>query len=254
MKKVLLAAAALLPIILVLVLMQPILFPVKAPAPNSLTEEEKEEGWKLLFDGKSTAGWHNYGKEGVGPAWRVEGDALKLHVPQRAGNKAKGGGDLLTDESFQGDFEFKIDWKVSHLANSGIFLFVLEDTSIFKQIYESGLELQASDNALYEDAEEAYATKLAGDLYGIASGTQKAVNPLGEWNQLHLILQNNQLKVYLNDKLIHDLNTNSPEWKNAMKESMLSSAPVGQGNFSGGIGLQDWGSQVWYRNIKIRPL
>jgi hypothetical protein len=253
MKKILLITVCVLPILGLLILLQPILFPAKPAVPNSLSEQEIEEGWMLLFDGKTTENWHNYGKNEVGPAWRVEGDALKLHVPQRAGNKAEGGGDLVSDQEFEGDFELKIDWKISRLGNSGIFLFVNESPE-YEEIYLTGLELQASDNALYEEAEEAYHTKLAGDVYGISGSHQQAVKPRGEWNQVRVIFQQKHLTVYLNEVKIHDLDLNSARWKEAVAESVLKSAPLSQGKFKGRIGLQDWGSQVWFRNIKIRAL
>ena len=121
MKKMLFAAAVLIPIIIMLALLRPIFFPDKKPAANTLSAEEEEEGWQLLFDGKSTDNWHTYGGEGVGPAWRVIGGTLHLYVPERAGNKVQGGGDIVTDQEIEGDFEFKIDWNVGHLSNSGFF-------------------------------------------------------------------------------------------------------------------------------------
>lgn len=253
MKKILLIAAGLIPIIATLVLLKPILFPADPLIHNRLSKTEMDEGWILLFDGETTENWHNYGEAGVGPAWRVKDDALTLQVAQRAGNKVKGGGDLLTDQVIEGDFELKIDWKISRLGNSGIFLFVNESPA-YEQIYLTGLELQVSDNGLYEDAEESYHTKLAGDLYGLSAGKRQAVSPLGEWNQMRVIFKEKRLQVYLNDEHIHDVDLNSPEWKAAMAESVLKSSPLSQGEFNGRIGLQDWGSQVWFRNIKIRPL
>ncbi len=75
---------------------------------NALSVAEKKQGWHLLFDGKSLKGWHAYGAALPGTAWKVEDGALKLDVPERAGNKAKNGGDIVTDEIFKGDFELKI--------------------------------------------------------------------------------------------------------------------------------------------------
>lgn len=220
--------------------------------PNTLSNQEAEEGWQLLFDGKTSAGWHTYGGAPVGPAWRIDEDALQLHVPNRAGNNTPGGGNLVTDKTFSGDFELKADWKIDNYTNSGLFLFVVEDTA-YAQMYDTGLELQVTDNAIYEGA-EANNTKRAGDFFGVASASTEAVKPVGEWNQVHIIRKGNSLKVYMNDQLIHDRRLDSPEWKEAMAGSKLKDAPIGQGQYEGRIGLQDWGSPVWFRNLKYRPL
>lgn len=252
MKKTLFTAAVLLPIIIVLVLLKPIIFPDKPSAPNTLSEQEKKEGWKLLFDGKSAENWHTYGGKGIGPSWQVVGDALHLYVPEKAGNKTPGGGDIVTDEEIQGDFEFKIDWKVGKLSNSGIFFFVTEDTA-YKEIYHTGIELQVFDDKILEGVEEENNHR-AGDLFGLASAGGNPVLPAGQWNQVHVIHQEGKFKVFMNGTQIHDLDLKSPEWKKAVAASGLHSAPISKGLFKGRIGLQDWGSSVSYRNIKIRNL
>jgi hypothetical protein len=219
-------------------------------APNTLSPQEKNEGWRLLFDGKTLKNWHNYGTKGVGTAWKVSDGALVLDATNRSGNKTIGGGDLVTDESFKGNYEFKIEWKVTPLANSGIFLFVTE-TPAYKEIYHSGLELQVLDNAIYKDAKDDN-KKRAGDLYGVVSTAIMEVKPVGEWNQMHVVNKNGTLKVFMNGFEIHDVKFSSPEWKDFIGKSFLKDAPVGKGKFDGKIGLQDWGSSVYYRNIKIK--
>lgn len=225
----------------------------ETPGHNKLSQQEQEEGWALLFDGESLQGWHNYGKEGVGPAWRAEEGTLHLYVPQRAGNKTPGGGDLLSDAEVPGDFELKIDWRVSPLANSGIFFFVVEDTAAYPQIYHSGMELQIFDDAIYEGVEEENAHR-AGDLFGLESAGGNTVRPVGEWNEVHVVHQQGFFKVYMNGVMIHNIDLNSPDWKAAVAGSGLKEAPISRGQYSGRLGLQDWGSEVWYRNIKLRRL
>jgi hypothetical protein len=224
---------------------------VQAQTANTLTAQETKEGWKLLFDGKTLKGWHTYGNKGVGAAWRIDGEALQLYVPNRAGNKTKDGGDIVTDEVFTGDFEFKADWKITKLANSGIFLFVTEDTK-YENAYTTAVELQVTDNNIY--GEGADNNRRAGDLFGIASSRIRMPNRVGEWNRLHVILKKGLLNVFLNDIQIHEIQLDSKTWKDAVAKSSISKAPVSKGVFAGRIGLQDWGSQVWYKNIKIRPL
>ena len=250
MKKVFIAAV----VLLLLLVAGWLIYPKIAydNSPNSLSYEEEEEGWILLFDGESIDKWHTYGGEGVGPAWRIDDEALHLYVPERAGNKTEGGGSLVTNESFSGDFELKLDWKIDKLTNSGVFLFVKESPE-YQQMHNTGLELQVTDNAIYEGADERN-NKRAGDFFGIKSTGLLAVKPVGEWNYTHIIHQNDSLKVYINDLLVHNIDLNSPEWKNAIAQSNLKEAPISKDEYEGRVGLQDWGSPVWFRNIKLRPL
>jgi len=237
--------------ILILLLLLPLAF-VQAQTLNTLTEQEQKEGWILLFDGKTLNNWHNYNQKTVGPAWKVMDGAIMLNAPHRSGNKTPGGGDLVTNEVFTGDFEFKIDWKVSPFANSGIFFFVNEAPE-YKEIYHTGLELQVLDNAIYENAQEDN-KKRAGDLFGVISTSITEVNPVGEWNNLYVIYKKGKMKVFMNGFEIHDNNFLTPEWKNIISKTFLKDAPIGKGKYSGRIGLQDWGSTVWYRNIKARKI
>jgi hypothetical protein len=226
--------------------------PLAAQPFNTLTPQEKNEGWRLLFDGKTTNGWHKYGEKGViGSAWRIEDGALMLYTPERAGNKAKNGGDIVTDEVFSGDFEFKTDWKISKLANSGVFFFVAEDPQ-YPEAHSTGLELQVTDNAIFGEGPDN--SRRAGDIFGVVSAKVREARPVGEWNQMHVISRQGKLDVFLNGYQIHEIRLNSPQWKSWMEKSSLKDAPVGKGVFSGRIGLQDWGSAVWYRNIKYRQL
>lgn len=225
--------------------------PVQAQSLNTLTPQEKKDGWALLFNGRDVAGWHTYGGKGVGSAWRVEQGALHLSVPNRIGNKATNGGDLVTDAAFSGDFEFKADWKVERLTNSGIFFFV-QETPAYKNPYDTGLELQVLDNAIYEGADEN--KHRAGDFFSVANARMREVNPVGAWNQVHLTLKKNKLTVSLNGFTIHEHDLNGPDWKQRVAASKLKDAPIGKGQFAGRIGLQDWGSAVWFRNVKIRRL
>jgi len=218
---------------------------------NTLSPKEKKEGWTLLFNGRDVSGWHTYGGKGVGSAWEIDGGALHLSVPNRMGNKAANGGDLVSDATFSGDFELKVEWKVGRLTNSGIFFFVQEAPQ-YKNIYDTGLELQVLDNAIYEGAKEN--THRAGDFFSVANARVREINPVGEWNQVHFIVKNHQLTVSMNGFSIQEHDLNGADWKQRIAASKLNNAPIGKGQFSGRIGLQDWGSTVWFRNIKIRKL
>ncbi|MCF2489428.1 DUF1080 domain-containing protein [Dyadobacter sp. CY347] len=218
---------------------------------NTLSATEKKDGWKLLFDGKDFKGWHAYGGKQVGTAWIIDQGAIKLNVPERAGNKAKNGGDIVTDEVVSGDFEFKAEWKVSKYANSGIFFFVTEAAK-YPNMHTTGLELQVIDDKIYEGAKEN--THRASDFFGIANARLREGNPEGEWNKVHFIVKKGKLTVYQNEFMVQEHDLNSTDWKQKVANSGLKAAPISTGSYAGRIGLQDWGSTVWYRNIKLRKL
>lgn len=223
----------------------------QAQGVNTLSAQEKKEGWKLLFNGRDVSGWHTYGAKGVGSAWRIDQGALKLDVPVRAGNKAVNGGDLVTDEAFTGDFEFRTEWKVERFTNSGIFFFVQEEPQ-YKNIFNTGLELQVLDDAIYEGASEN--THRAGDFFSVANARVRELNPVGAWNQVVFTLKKHKLTVTLNGYAIQEHDLDSADWKQRVKTSKLNAAPLSKGQFTGHIGLQDWGSSVWFRNVKVRKL
>ena len=218
---------------------------------NTLTAAEKKDGWKLLFSGKDLKGWHAYGGKEVGSAWIIDQGAVKLNVPERAGNKAKNGGDIVTDEVISGDFEFKAEWKVSKYANSGIFFFVNESPAN-KNMHETGLELQVIDDKIYDGAKEN--THRASDFFGIANARLREGKPQGEWNQIHFIVKKGKLTVYQNGFMVQEHDLNGADWKQKIAGSGLKAAPISKGSYNGRIGLQDWGSTVWYRNIKLKKL
>lgn len=218
---------------------------------NTLSAQEKQEGWQLLFNGKDLSGWHTYGAMGVGSAWQVEEGALKLNVPNRAGNKAANGGDIVNNLMIMGDFEFKAEWKVSPLANSGIFFFVKESAQ-YKNMHDTGLELQVLDDKIYEGASEN--KHRAGDFFGVANARVREINPVGQWNQVYFKIQKKKLVVSLNGFVVQEHDLTSADWRKRIGESGLKNAPMAQGILMGYIGLQDWGSTVWYRNLKLRKL
>jgi len=115
---------------------------------NTLSPQEKKEGWKLLFDGRDLKGWHRYNGKGVPSSWKVEQGVLHLDVPQTA-TATRDAGDLVTDAVIASDFEFKAEFKIEKYTNSGFFFFVQEEPQ-YKKIYDSAMEVQVGDDALYQ--------------------------------------------------------------------------------------------------------
>src|ERR1700742_545905 len=151
-----------------------------AQAPNTLTKKEKKEGWKLLFDGKSTNGWHTYLRDTVGSKWQVRNGVIIFDTTM----PRNGGGDIVTDEEFE-NFELQLEWKISKGGNSGIIFNIQEDPK-YRATYLTGPEMQVLDNIDAEDNKKE--THLAGCLYDMAgSAAVSKPKPVGEWNQVRLI-------------------------------------------------------------------
>src|ERR1700736_6334368 len=116
---------------------------------NTLSDAEKKEGWKLLFDGKTTNGWHTYGKTTVGSAWKVDDGAIHLDASEKSNYQSKGGGDIVTNGEYE-NYDLKLEWKISKNGNSGIIFNIREDPK-FKESWHTGLEMQVLDNDGHSD-------------------------------------------------------------------------------------------------------
>lgn len=224
--------------------------PGQAQPLNTLSIQEKKEGWKLLFDGRDLKGWHRYNGKGVPSTWKIEQGVLHLDVPPTA-TAPRDAGDLVTEAIVSGDFEFKAEFKIEKYTNSGFFFFV-EEGAQHKKIFDTGLEVQVGDDALYQ--KESAHPHSSGDLFGLADVRMQEAKPLGSWNQLVVSLKKNKLMITINGFTVQEHDLTSADWKQRMAASKLKDAPVGKGKLSGRIGLQDWNTNVWYRNIKLRPI
>lgn len=215
---------------------------------NVLTEQEKQEGWQLLFDGSSTAGWHTYGGTGIGNAWKATGGTLYFDADSKRNGAT--GGDIVTDAEYQ-NFELKLEWRISPKGNSGIMFYVKEDPQ-YQYPWHTGPEIQVLDNEGHADAK--ITKHRAGDLYDLISVSKETVKPVGEWNAIRIVANNGKLDAYLNGE--HVINTTlwDDAWRQLIAGSKFKDLP-GFGKFqSGKIALQDHGDNVWFRNIKIKQL
>ena len=103
----------------------------------TLSDEEKKEGWQLLFDGKTTKGWHNYGNKPIGTAWKTKDGYLYLDTTAKENGKVIGGGNIMTDSSFE-NFHLKLEWNISKNGNSGIIFYIEEDTVKYTEPWHTG--------------------------------------------------------------------------------------------------------------------
>lgn len=217
---------------------------VHAQELNTLSKKEKKQGWTLLFDGKSTDGWHTYLKDEAGAGWTVSEGALVFDPA------AGEGGDLVTDKEYE-NYELSLEWKISEGGNSGIIFNVHEDPE-FGATYVTGPEMQVLDNEKAHDNKED--DHLAGSLYDMIAVGRDVANPAGEWNHAEIRLKDGHLTLQLNGTKTADVTIGSDEWKELIAGSKFKDWEHFAGYMKGHIAFQDHGHKVSYRNIKIREL
>ncbi|HET9431928.1 MAG TPA: DUF1080 domain-containing protein [Chitinophagaceae bacterium] len=218
---------------------------------NSLTETQVAEGWKLLFDGKSLDGWHQYGGLAAGSAWKVSDGMLYLDTTQKEGGKIIGGGDIVTNEDFE-NFHLKLEWKISKNGNSGIIFYVHEDSVKYKRSYETGPEMQVLDNEGHPDGK--IKKHRAGDLYDLISCSSETVKPAGEWNLAEIKSVNGKLDFFLNGVNVVSTTLWDGDWNKLVANSKFKQWPDFGTFKKGKICLQDHDNAVWFRNIMINKL
>ncbi|MFM1929306.1 MAG: hypothetical protein RL387_634 [Bacteroidota bacterium] len=218
---------------------------------TQINAQKKE--WTSLFDGKTTSGWHTYGKDAVGEAWKVIDGTLMLDPTNKQGWQIKGGGDIVSNESY-GDFHLQLEWKISNKGNSGIIFFVQDEPKKYNYIWYTGPEMQVLDNDGHADGK--IIKHRAGNLYDLVAGVEGAVKPVGEWNLVDIINEKGTLTLKLNGVTTVTTTIGDDAWRNLIKNSKFSKgeSPDFGKVFTGHIGLQDHGDQVWYRNIRIQRL
>jgi hypothetical protein len=217
---------------------------------NTLTSEEKKDGWELLFDGESTKGWHKYGNKPVGKSWKVADGTIYLDASVKKEGKVEDGGDIVTDEDFD-NFHLKYDWKIAVNGNSGVIFYAQEDNK-YKWPWETGPEMQVLDNNGHPDAK--IIKHRAGDLYDLISSSKETVKPAMEWNTAEIKSVNGKLDLYLNGENIVSTTLWDDNWKKLVAASKFKNMPDFGKYQKGKFGLQDHGDNVWFRNIKIRRL
>jgi hypothetical protein len=209
---------------------------------NMLSKKEKQQGWKLLFDGKSLNGWKSFkGREQDG--WMVENGEL---VCKESGVKKRA--DLITADMFD-NFELLIDWKIAPKHNSGIIYRCTEENGA---TFESGPEYQLIDDEGYPD--KLYDKQLSGANYDMHAPTAKVVKPAGQYNRTRILVKNAHVEHWLNGVKVVEYDFWTPEWENLKANSKWKTVkPYGMSK-TGHIALQDHGGGVWFKNIKLRKL
>ncbi|MBL7751306.1 MAG: DUF1080 domain-containing protein [Chitinophagaceae bacterium] len=224
-----------------------------ASADNTLSEQEKADGWQLLFDGSTKTGWHVYNAVSDGSAWVIDSGTLHLDPKEMIEWQTKGGGDIVTDAEYE-NFHLKLDWKIDTAGNSGVMFYIHEspDTSLHKYAWYTGPEMQVLDNVRHGDANNG--KHRAGDLYDLISSSPETVKPAGEWNQVEIIANKGSLELFLNGTKVVQTTLWDDNWKKLVAGSKFINMPEFGTYKKGRIGLQDHGNKVWFRNVKVRSL
>lgn len=220
--------------------------------PNTLTRKQKNEGWVLMFDGKTTTGWRGYDQRAF-PAkgWEVVDGTL--HVIGSSRGEAGGGGDILYDKKFT-NFTLSLEWKVSEGGNSGIFYLAQEVPG--EPVWKNAPEMQILDNERHPDANLGVnGNRAAGALYDLIPGDKSVVKPAGEWNKVEIMVYKGTVVHYVNGKAVLEYHLWTDDWKNMVANSKFKDYPLFYETAqSGYIVLQDHGDDVWFRNIMIKEM
>lgn len=224
---------------------------------NKLSEEEKKEGWKLLFDGESVESWRGINKDQFPEnGWKIENGELIANAFD--GGESANGGDIITKKKY-GKFVLKWEWKMETKGgNSGLKYFVQEGIGENSK-YGFGLEYQILDDKnhawMREGKMQPNDYHTIGSLYEIyPASAEKVPSPLGLWNESMIVCKGNQIEHWLNGKKILEYDRDSEDFKAKIAASKFKNTE----NFGvlneGHLLLQDHGSVVHYRNLKIKEL
>ena len=212
---------------------------------NTVTEKETAAGWVSLFDGNSFNGWHGYNMEGIPTEWSVEDGALTMKFVDGAESQ-----DIITNKVY-GSYALSLEYKMAPGANSGIIFQVNEDAK-YNYPYETGPEFQILDNAAWGDKVKDVQRNACNYEMYIAEGDFD--KPIGEWNQALLIVDGNKVTQYLNGVKVVEYEKYSADWTARRDSGKWADYPDYGKYDDGNIALQNHGTQVWFRSVKLKEL
>jgi hypothetical protein len=209
---------------------------------NTLTSAEEADGWKLLFDGKTTTGWRGWKQATAPDGWKAVDGAL---------TRVAKAGDLITVEKY-GSFDFTFEWRIAQNGNSGVFFHVAEAQDL-PSTYTTGPEYQLLDNDGHPDAKNG-PDRFAGGNYALHAPVNGVPKPIGQWNQSRLLVDGPHVEHWLNGAKVVEYELWSADWKDRVSKSKFSTMPRYGLEKTGHIALQDHGSEVAFRNLKLKSL
>lgn len=219
---------------------------------NELSEREKEEGWKLIWDGKTTEGWRGAKLDAFpDKGWKIDDGVLT--VLETGGGEAEAGGDIVTTDKYK-NFELILDFNITEGANSGIKYFV--DTELNQGEGSSiGCEFQILDDKEHPDAKKGVeGNRTLGSLYDLIPAVNKRFNGVGSWNRARIVVNGDHVEHWLNGQKTVEYTRANQMWRALVAYSKYRVWP-GFGELpEGHILLQDHGNEVSFRSIKLREL
>ncbi|MEO8295947.1 MAG: DUF1080 domain-containing protein [Gemmatimonadota bacterium] len=205
---------------------------------NSLTSAQASAGWRLLFDGRTLAGWRGYRQHAVPAGWVVVNGALTKDVST---------GDIVTDRKY-GDFETELEWKLGTGGNAGVFYRATEE---YDHVYWSAPEYQLLDDANHPDGHSRLTS--AGAAYGLYPPPAGIVKPANEWNTTRIIVRGSHVEHWLNGVKLLEYELGSADWQAKVKASKFGEWPNYGKASEGYIAIQgDHDGTLSLRNIRIR--
>ncbi|HKL33441.1 MAG TPA: DUF1080 domain-containing protein [Tangfeifania sp.] len=218
-------------------------------SPNTLSKEEINDGWSLLWDGKTFDGWRGIYRDNPPEyGWKIENGEL-ICLGEELADSLRGY-DIITEKKY-GSFELKFEFKILKNANNGIKYFV--DESLKSSEYHGlGLEYAILDNDNWPYDKPDY-NRTCGSLYDMVRAPDNAiVNPYDEWNQAAIKVDGKHIQHWLNGIKTVDIIKDSPEYLRLLKKSKYANIN-GWGNFEKGhILIQYEGTRASFRNLKIK--
>lgn len=227
-------------------IMTTMLFSASAQKDNTLTAAEKKEGWSLLFDGKTINGWKMYQNKPA-DCWGAKNG--ELYCKGSATDKSDLRADIITADEYD-NFELLVDWKIAPGGNSGIMYHVTEE---YNAAYLSGPEYQLIDDEGYAGGKLEDWQKTGSD-YAMYTATSRPTKPIGQYNTTKIVVKGAHREYWLNGVKVIEFEAWTDDWNKRKTEGKWKDAPGYGIAKTGYICLQDHGSGVWFKNIKIRKL
>jgi hypothetical protein len=198
--------------------------PAVAGNPNSLTDEERDAGFEVVFNGKDLTGWKHGGN------WKVEDGVIT--------REGQGGNLTFTTKKVPDDFELRFQWKVGKGSNSGVY-------------YRPGqYEYQILDNDVHVDGKNPRTS--AASVYFCMAPSMDVTKPVGEWNEGRVVCKGSVVQHWLNGEKVIDFDYTDKQW--AFNVDQLKKRGADLAARGGSLFLQDHGDPVWYRAIKLRAI
>lgn len=227
----------------------------RAQAPNTLTQQQKQQGWHLLFNGKNLKGWHSYLEKKPGRDWSVVDGAIQLKKTNQ--DPRADYADLVTDGVYS-NFDLKLQWKARPCIDSGV-MFDVHESPQYHNTYDTGIEMQIADLACTVP-DSRILKERSGDIFDMISDKVEWVKPAGEWNQFEIIQNHGHLQLFQNGHKVIETQLWDQHWKKLIAGTKFAHMPGFSKYHSGHISLQGTepkgqpGVKILFRDIMIRKL